>query len=140
MLPSPMTRLSKLRELMLGRNEIYSDLPPDIGNMEDLEDLRVTENEMFGGIPDSLYRLKKLKKLWLEDTLKCEEIRSDEGELEGYDCDMSSEYGFDGSISSEIGNLSRLSHLIINNNPLTGSVPSEIGKCEALCEFWFPDL
>mmetsp|Transcript_12391 Transcript_12391/g.26946 ORF Transcript_12391/g.26946 Transcript_12391/m.26946 type:complete len:675 (-) Transcript_12391:1237-3261(-) len=133
MIPSPITRLSKLRELMLGKNEIYSDLPPDIGNMEDLEDLRVTENEMFGGIPNSLYQLKKLKKLWLEDTLKCEEIRDEKsGNLTGYDCDMSSEYGFDGPISSEIGNLSRLSHLIINNNPLTGTVPSEIGQCEAL--------
>ena len=135
MIPTPITKLSKLRELMLGKNEIYSDLPPDIGNMEDLEDLRVTENEMFGGIPNSLYRLKKLKKLWLEDTLYCEEILDDEGEVEGYDCDQSSEHGFEGSISSDIGNLSRLSQLIINNNPLTGSVPSEIGQCEALCEF-----
>ena len=127
MMPGGLTRLEKLREVYLSKNELWSDLPPDIGLMEDLEDIRVNENEMFGRIPESLYDLTKLKKLWLQDTLHCEQ-----SEVTGWTCDVTSDYGFEGPISTGIGNLKKLSQLLLNNNPLTGELPTEIGQCEEL--------
>ena len=63
-IPGVLTQLNKLREVMLEKNEMWGDLPPDIGYMEDLEILKVGDgNEMSGTIPDSLYDLSKLKEL-----------------------------------------------------------------------------
>jgi len=123
-MPDGLSRLKKLRELYLHQNRLYYDIIPDIGLMDDLEDFRVNENEMDGKIPSSLYNLKKLKKLWLHDTLKCEE--------NGMACSADKEFGFTGSIMTEIGNLKKLSQIFISNNPLTGTVPTEIGLCEDL--------
>jgi len=126
-LPDGMTRLKKLREVYLENNGFWGDLPPTIGDMEDLEVLRVNENEMYGQIPDSLYDLKKLKKLWLQDTYECLE-----NEDLGWVCNVESNVGFKGTISTKIGNLKRLSQLLINENPFTGTIPTEIGLCEDL--------
>lgn len=126
-LPAGLTNLKKVREVYLHKNQIYSDLPPLIGDMENLEDLRLHENEMFGDIPDSFYSIRKLKKLWLQDTLHCEEVQGGE-----YECSIDSDFGFTGTISTEIGNLDKLQQLLINNNPISGIIPTEIGLCENL--------
>ena len=127
-IPSSLTQLNKLREVMLEKNALWGDLPPDIGYMEDLEILKVGDgNEMSGTIPDSLYDLSKLKELWLQDTYHCVE-----DEVSGLSCEVSKEYGFMGSISPSIGNLTKLEMLIVNSNPLTGTIPIEIGLCEEL--------
>ena len=129
-IPTGVRRLKKLRELFLNTNELYSDLPPDIGDMEDLEIIKVGDNEMFGPIPDSLYGLVKLKQLWLQDTVHCVEVEG--GEDGDYNCEVDMDYGFEGSIRTEIGNLTKLEMLVMNNNPLTGTIPTEIGTCEDL--------
>ena len=132
LIPTGVRRLKKLRELFLNTNELYSDLPPDIGDMDDLESLKVGDNEMFGPIPDSMYGLVKLKQLWLQDTVHCVEV---EGGGDGeYNCMVDMDYGFEGSIRTEIGNLTKLEMLVLNNNPLTGTIPTEIGTCEDLGE------
>lgn len=128
-IPNGIVQLRDLRELYLQKNSFYSDLPQGIGLVEDLEDLRVGENEMFGRIPASLYSLQKLKKLWLQDTLKCESLDS------SWVCKEDSDFGFEGSIQTEIGNLKQLSQLLVNDNPLTGTLPTELGLCENLCKF-----
>jgi len=126
-IPSKLTNLKKTREVYLYKNELWQDIPPTIGNMEDLEDLRLHENEMTGIIPDSLYSIRKLKQLWLQDTLKCEYVAG-----VGYSCAADSTVGFDGTISTKIGNLKKLKVLLINNNPIGGVIPTEIGLCEDL--------
>ena len=95
--------------------------------MEDLEVLRLNENEMDMGIPDSLYTLHKLKMLWLHDTVLCND--------DGLECVIDSDTGFSGTISTEIGNLKKLSSLLIHNNPFEGTIPTEIGLCENLGKF-----
>ena len=126
-LPDGLTKLKKLREVYLSKNGFQFDIPKYIGDMEDLEDWRVNENEMNGTIPESLYTLPKLKYLWLQDTLSCSELDSG-----GLDCSVDGDVGFTGSISTEIGNLKKLSWLLVNENPLTGTLPTEIGMCEDL--------
>lgn len=88
------------------------------------------ENEMWGLIPSSFYDLKKMKSVWFQDTLLCDEIEGG-----GFECNPTEEAGFQGSIQTEIGNLKQLSYLLLNNNPLTGTLPTEIGLLENLCEF-----
>jgi hypothetical protein len=127
MIPNEIVKLNKLREMYLYQNGIFGDFPPDIGLMEDLEDLRVHENEMWGTLPATFWNLHKMKKIWLQDTLECEQDETDE-----WKCIRSREKGFEGSISPSIGNMTKLSHLLLNNNPFTGVLPSELGLCKEL--------
>merc|ERR1712127_969253 len=126
-IPYGLESLKKLRQVYLYQNQIYGPIPVLIGDMEDLEDLRLHENEMTGVIPESLYQVRKLKNLWLQDTLRCDKL-----ETGRYDCSASSSVGFEGTISTQIGNLKKLQRFLINNNPLTGYIPTEIGLCEDL--------
>lgn len=121
-----MTYLKKLREVYLNKNSLWSDLPPDVGMMEDLEDIRLGENRMYGTIPDSFYNLVKMKKIWLQDTVECSNVTGD--------CQPSSSEGFEGSLQTQIGNMEDLTMLVLNNNPLTGTLPTELGNCKQLCE------
>mmetsp|Transcript_1716 Transcript_1716/g.3275 ORF Transcript_1716/g.3275 Transcript_1716/m.3275 type:complete len:665 (-) Transcript_1716:310-2304(-) len=125
-IPNEITKLDKLREVHLYQNNVYGDLPPDIGLMEDLEDLRVHENEMWGLIPMTFYNLQKMKSIWFQDTLLCEQID------ESFECDPDPDVGFEGSISTEIGNMKKLSQILLNNNPFTGTLPTEVGLLENL--------
>ncbi|KAL7551210.1 hypothetical protein ACHAWF_014424 [Thalassiosira exigua] len=125
-IPESLVKLTNLKQLDLSKNELWSDLPGEIGLMTNLEILRVNENEMFGTLPDSIYDLGNLTQLWLQDTLKCEQIDS------LWQCVVDSAVGFEGSLRTEIGNLSKLSHLLLNNNPLEGTLPTELGLCEDL--------
>ena len=66
---------------------------------------------MYGEIPSGLYNLTELKIFQLDDTLMKELpwlVTNDEG--------------FTGSISTSIGNLQELRGLLLNNNPLSGTV------------------
>ena len=65
-----------------------------------------------GEIPDSLYELSNLKVLYLN---------------------KNEPTGFSGTISTLIGNLTKLSQLALSDNPLlTGTLPSELGLCTNL--------
>ena len=66
---------------------------------------------MEGEIPDSLYNLSNLKVLILHNNIP----------------------GFRGSLKTNIGNLTKLTDLTLNANPLlSGTLPSELGRCEDL--------
>ena len=65
-----------------------------------------------GEIPESLYELSNLRVLYLN---------------------KNEPTGFSGTISTFIGNLTKLSQLALSDNPLlTGTLPSELGFCTNL--------
>lgn len=65
---------------------------------------------MGGPLPDSLYNLSNLKQLMLQHNTP----------------------GFEGYIKTEIGNLRKLTHIALSDNPITGTLPSELGLCKDL--------
>ena len=69
---------------------------------------------MSGLIPDSFYELTQLEVLFLQGNVP----------------------GFEGSIKTEIGNLKKLTHFDVSNNPITGTLPTELGLCEELGKFF----
>jgi Leucine-rich repeat (LRR) protein len=99
--------------LTLIGNNITGSLPSSIGDLHNLEMLSVSEMKMSGIIPNSAYTLRKLKVLDLAKNSP----------------------GFEGTISTEIGNLRSLERLILfDNTLLSGTLPSELGKCTNLSE------
>ena len=76
-----------------------------------VERLILHTGSLEGPLPDSLYNLTHLKELFLNSNTP----------------------GFEGSIKTDIGNLKKLTHLALSNNPLlTGTLPTELGLCEDL--------
>ena len=67
--------------------------------------------ERNGKIPEGLYRLRELKYVWVQDTLRCNYLS---------DCTADAKTGIRETICANIGNLRKLLQVLINNNPLGG--------------------
>lgn len=101
-LPEELTRLSRLRVLILSSSSLRGEIPPWIGNMTSLVDLELCGNYLKGQIPATMGRLANLRHLELYYNL------------------------LGGGIPPEIGNLTQLTDLDISVNQLTGSIPGEV--------------
>ncbi|MFQ6640037.1 hypothetical protein Gotur_014842 [Gossypium turneri] len=102
-LPENISRLKKLRVMVLTTCRLYGPIPRSIGNMTSLVDLELSGNFLSGQIPKELGLLKNLEQLELY-----------------YNQHLS------GTIPEELGNLTKLGDLDMSVNMLTGSIPDSI--------------
>ncbi|XP_043714808.1 probable LRR receptor-like serine/threonine-protein kinase At3g47570 [Telopea speciosissima] len=108
-LPNSIANLStQLTKLLLAKNQIFGEIPVEIGNLVSLQLLSLSDNLLEGTIPNSIGRLQMLNRLEL--------------------------YGnrFTGSIPYSLGNLTLLIELYLGENLLQGKIPSSLGKCKDL--------
>jgi len=85
-------------------DECNGEIPPEIGNLENLDLLWLSENQLTGEIPSSI---GDLTNLWFLDLMLNQ---------------------LTGEIPPEIGNLTNLTYLRLGVNQLSGEIPSEIGN------------
>ena len=90
-----------LAYLNISSNQFTGEIPPTIGELNELKYLFLNNNSISGPLPTELFQLNKLKYLWLSSN-----------EIEG-------------SIPPEIIGLSNLQQLFINDNFLGGILPEE---------------
>lgn len=83
-------------------NILTGEIPPEIGNLENLTMLNLSFNQLSGEIPPEIGNLQNLNMLFLR-----------ENQLTG-------------EIPSEIGNLENLTNLDLSSNQLSGEIPIEI--------------
>ncbi|KAK8355374.1 hypothetical protein V6Z12_A05G285300 [Gossypium hirsutum] len=102
-LPENISRLTKLRVMVLTTCRLYGPIPRSIGNMTSLVDLELSGNFLSGQIPKELGLIKNLEQLELY-----------------YNQHLS------GAIPEELGNLTKLGDLDMSVNMLTGSIPDSI--------------
>jgi leucine-rich repeat protein SHOC2 len=102
--PAEIGRLSALRQLSLGVNQLTS-VPAEIGHITTLERLILSRNQLTS-LPAEIWQLTALTELNLNGNQLT-------------------------SVSAEIGQLTALRELNLNNNKLT-SVPAEIGQLTSL--------
>ncbi|KAK8706322.1 hypothetical protein V6N13_049892 [Hibiscus sabdariffa] len=161
-IPSNMgLQLTNLEKLYLGGNQLSGPFPTSISNASQLIELDRSSNYFSGSVPDTLGNLRKLKFLNLEannltssgmsfisSLTNCKGLESlafDEnplisGELPSLVGNLSgsllgfyaSQCDIRGSIPSEIGNLSSLIDIELDNNKLAGSIPASIGGLKEL--------
>lgn len=118
-LPPEIGDLNNLTVLILDENNITGPIPPEIGNLSNLATLDLEQNPMSGFIPATIGNLINLEHLSLE-------LPQSPG----------------GPIPPEIGNLVNLISLDIAQSNLVGTIPAEIGDLPHLTrlEVWFNDL
>ncbi|EEF52195.1 receptor protein-tyrosine kinase CEPR1 [Ricinus communis] len=108
-LPENISRLTKLKSMILTTCNLYGPIPATIGNMTSLIDLELSGNFLTGQIPPEIGLLKNLKQL-----------------------ELYYNYHLSGSIPEELGNLTELVDLDMSVNKLTGNIPASICRLPKL--------
>ncbi|KAJ0085301.1 hypothetical protein Patl1_08743 [Pistacia atlantica] len=108
-LPENISRLTKLRSMILATCVLHGRIPPSIGNMTSLTDLELSGNFLTNQIPPEIGLLKNLQQLELY-----------------YNQHLS------GTIPEELGNLTELTDLDMSVNRLTGKIPESICRLPKL--------
>lgn len=101
-IPANISRLRKLKTMILTTCMVRGRIPPSIGNMTSLVDLELSGNYLTGKIPKEMGNLRNLQ--WLELYYN----------------------SLVGSIPEELGNLTELRDLDMSVNQLTGRIPESI--------------
>ncbi|KAJ7965890.1 Receptor-like protein kinase [Quillaja saponaria] len=108
-LPENISRLKKIKTMLLMTCMIHGQIPASIGNMTSLVDLELTGNFLMGQIPAEIGLLKNLEQL-----------------------ELYYNYHLVGNIPEELGNLTELRDLDMSVNKLSGNIPESIWRLPKL--------
>ena len=131
-LPPEIGDLTKLQKLDLSSNNISAELPTALGNLANLESLNLAHNNFSGSLPGELGHLTSLWSLELGNNQFSGPIPSEFGNMTALVSLGLSHSGVSGEIPSELGNLAKLSSLHAYGNRLTGEIPVELGNLTSL--------
>lgn len=95
-------------KLVLSRNRLRGEIPPELGSLGELRDLDLSYNNLSGEIPPELGKLGNLETL-----------------------DLSYNH-LAGPIPPELGDIEYLTHVHLFSNALSGEIPRELGELEWL--------
>ena len=118
--------LTSLTSLDLSDNTLTGTVPSEIGNLVQLNTFSIFNNKLTGVLPTELSRLKKLVHILVS-------FNGFSGSLPFWSASSlsifhASDCEFTGTIpSTQLGKMSNLTLLNLQNNLLTGSIPTEIG-------------
>ncbi|KAL7127647.1 hypothetical protein ABFS83_14G266100 [Erythranthe nasuta] len=131
-LPANISRLTKLKSMVLTTCMLHGEIPPSVGEMTSLVDLELSGNYLSGRVPKELGRLKNLQQLELYYNLLEGPIPDEIGNLtELRDLDMSVNK-FTGGIPDSICRLPKLEVFQLYNNSLAGEIPRGISDSKTL--------
>ncbi|CAK8540209.1 unnamed protein product [Lathyrus sativus] len=97
-----------LSAFYIGSNQIYGQIPIELGNLINLRVLSMENNSLEGTIPTTFGKFQNIQRLRLPLNR------------------------LSGDIPASIGNLSQLYHLRLDENMLEGYIPPNIGNCQML--------
>ena len=106
-IPAALGRLSALERLYLHRNNLTGEIPGELSELTNLVWLRLYNNDLSGEIPD-LTGMDSLERLYIHEN------------------DLS------GGIPATLGNLSSLTHMLLQRNDLSGEIPAMLGDMSSL--------
>ncbi|MCY3883352.1 MAG: hypothetical protein OXG24_00380 [Gammaproteobacteria bacterium] len=117
------------KRLLLTDNQFVGEIPTWIGKLYDMERLDLSHNQFRGDIPEELGMLSNLQSLALHHNNLKGSIPAVFGDLEELRRLILNDNQLTGPIPS---GFSKLRHLNLSNNRLSGSVPEEILNSKAL--------
>jgi len=110
-----------------GETNYLSNIPPELGNLDNLISLNLSFTELNGSIPPELGNLNNLKYLSLHSNYFTGNIPPELGNLANLEqLDLSANYSLSGSIPIELTNLDSLNILNLSYNKISGSIPIEL--------------
>ncbi|XP_047982293.1 leucine-rich repeat receptor protein kinase HPCA1-like isoform X2 [Salvia hispanica] len=138
-LPQAIGDMKKLTSLILVGCGFSGPIPPSIGSLQQLVHLSLNSNGFIGGIPRKIGKLSHLYWLDLADNKLTGTIPVSNGTSPGLDMLLKTKHfhfggnQLSGEIPSRLFNSNMtLIHLLLENNKLTGDIPSTLGLVKAL--------
>ncbi|CAM9769549.1 unnamed protein product [Pylaiella littoralis] len=126
-------RRGKVVELRLPGNNMNGVLPPSMGSLDELRIIELRENRLEGNIPESLRYLQKLTKVDLAHNLLEGSVPGGDARwINGMSHILLNNNKLSGHIPSTLGRLTHLTELDLNFNGLSGTIPSELSTARAL--------
>ena len=122
----------RVTKLDLLRNGLTGQLPPELGNLENLRYLRLADNQLSGEIPPVLGSFSNLTHLFLDWNQLTDEIPPELGNLSALEELVMGSNQLTGEIPPELGNLSALEKLVMRYNQLSGEIPPVLGSLSNL--------
>ena len=136
-IPSEISRLKNLEYLYLSLGEFSGSIPEEIGMLTKLKEFFLSgefKHDLYLSLPESFVKLKNLQRLRFYNIRWAENLPSIIGKIGSTKLthlDISHNI-LSGSIPAQIGNLQKLTHLDFNFNELSGSIPAQIGQLRKL--------
>ncbi|MBN2635199.1 MAG: C10 family peptidase [Prolixibacteraceae bacterium] len=142
-IPSSIGSLTKLKLLHIsqdtlnfGKGDLYGTIPSTIGNLSNLQTLNITDQQLSGTFPESIKNLQELRDLNLSGN-------NLQGILPVLNFPQLTYLKLNDNQFTEIadgdGNCPNLVDIQLQNNKITGSIPSYIGNFTALKSINFSD-
>ncbi|KAF3602110.1 hypothetical protein F2Q69_00037742 [Brassica cretica] len=131
-IPKCITRLSFVRTIDLIGNQIFGEIPNDIGRLNRLAVLNVADNRISGSIPKSLTNLSSLMHLDLRNNLITGLIPTDFGRLTMLSRALLSGNRITGRIPESLTKIYRLADVDLSGNQLYGTIPPSLGRMSVL--------
>ncbi|MXX57127.1 MAG: hypothetical protein F4Z44_15330, partial [Gemmatimonadetes bacterium] len=126
-IPPELGNLDNLQELNLSWNNLTGPIPPELGQLGNLRHLYLLENRLSGHIPPELGSLRELLRLSLGGNLLTRTIPRELGDLAKLKSLNLNVNRLEGTIPPELGNLTELTRLRLDQNELEGQIPSQLG-------------
>lgn len=124
--PSGVSGLPYLKELLLHHNHFSGGLPSDIGFCSHLKKLDLSNNLFTESLPVSFMGLSSLTYLNLANNILTGDFPKWVGKLNGLDYLDISGNGLTGMLPASIGDLGSLTYLSLSGNSLSGVIPKTI--------------
>eukprot|EP00253_Pinus_taeda_P026457 PITA_26457 len=118
--------------LNLYNMSLQGTIPPYLGNISFLGVLNLTLNSFSGIIPNELGKLRRLKRLFLNENRLISSIPEALKDCTSLRLLNLSFNNLTGTIPTGLGQLQNLRYLSLRANGLTGKVPESLGNCSAL--------
>ena len=119
-------------ELNLDANELTGQMPPELGDIENLSKLYLHRNNLTGVLQESLGNLSNLEVLSLGGNQFTGTIPSSLGSLSNLEMLYLWGNQLTGTVPNSLGNLTNLTDLSLHRNQLTGPVPAQLGNLSNL--------
>ncbi|CAA2968315.1 receptor EIX2 [Olea europaea subsp. europaea] len=115
--------LNSLKHLDLNSNNLYGVLPDALANLTSLEELDLSHNGFNSTIPEWFFNLNSLKHLDLNSNNLCGVLPDALANLTSLEeLDLSENFGIEGELPRNLGNLCNLNKLVLTNNRVDGDI------------------
>eukprot|EP00980_Cylindrotheca_fusiformis_P028023 scaffold22577_cov122-Cylindrotheca_fusiformis.AAC.2 len=127
--PDEIALLPALKVIDLAQNLLTGNMPTTLGVLTSLREIHLYDNFLSGGIPEEIGHLTNLESLdigFATDFGTAEKLKA---------LDFGQKFASgDGTIPTNLGDLSSLTHVGIEANFISGTLPSQIGYLKSMRE------
>ena len=134
-IPTSIGDLTEMRLLHLSDNNLSGSIPAEMANCKFLIRLYLDRNDLVGGVPAFLGSLNILREIWMNDNNFTGSIPAQVFQNANLRIISLSNNDLDGTIPS-MSALINLQKLYLQNNLLTGFIPSDLTSATSLLEIY----